>query len=125
VRSAIAAAAALLTAGACLADDIKAVTRPSSDVMLAFVNPGQIKKVLVEEGQSVTVGQELVLQDDDADREQLDQLKAEAETRVRILAAESQLQQKKVDLMRLEGAGKAASTLEVEHARLDVIIANL
>ena len=109
------------------AEGIEAITKPSKDVTLSFLRPGRIATVLVKEGDMVTVGQLLVRQDDEAEQAQLEQLKAQAQDDTRIRAAEADLAQKKVDYQRFEKAAErgAATGLEVEHARLDVTIAEL
>ena len=106
---------------------VEAITKPSKDVTLSFVQPGRIAKVLVKEGDIVKTGQLLVQQDDAAEQVLLAQLKAKAEDTTKIEAAEAQLAQKKVDLKRLQWAAQrgAATKLEVDHARLDVVIADL
>jgi RND family efflux transporter MFP subunit len=106
---------------------ITAITFPIADVTLSFVQPGQIAKVLVKEGDHVKAQQLLVQQDDAAEQAQLLQIKAESEDTTQIEAAEASLAQKKVDLKKLEWvAGRGSATeLEVEHARLDVKIAEL
>lgn len=88
-------------------EGITAITIPSADVTLSFVQPGLISKVLIKEGDKVKVEQMLIQQD--------------------LEAAEASLAQKKVDLKRLEwAAGRGSATdLEVEHARLDVKIAQI
>lgn len=88
-------------------EGITAITIPSADVTLSFVQPGLISKVLIKEGDKVEAGQMLIQQD--------------------LEAAEASLAQKKVDLKRLEWAGKrgSATDLEVEHARLDVKMAQI
>jgi membrane fusion protein (multidrug efflux system) len=65
--------------------------------------------------------------DDSAERELVAQLKAEAENAVRVDAAEAQLNQKKLDLRKTELAHdkEAATIMELEHARLEVLIAEL
>jgi RND family efflux transporter MFP subunit len=111
--------------GAEPAAGIEAITKPSQDVKLGFVRPGVVAKLLVKEGQDVKEGQLLVQQNDFAEQAQLEQLKANAEDQTRVKAAKAQLEQKKVDLVKLEKALKkgASTDLEVEHARLDVVIA--
>jgi RND family efflux transporter MFP subunit len=106
---------------------IEAVTRPSEDVTLSFLRPGQVARVLVGDGQQVEPNQLLVCLDDKAEAAQIEQLKAQAMDTVRIRAAESQLAQKTVDLKKLqEAATRGATTpLEVEHASLEVTIAQL
>ena len=119
----------LLAAGTPMAtqEKVEAITRPSQDVVLSFVRPGQVAEVLVKEGDTVKTGQVLMRLDDKAEQVQMEQLKAQAEDRTRLLAAEAQLAQRRVDLKKTEAARKegAATELEVEHARLDVTIAEL
>jgi len=106
---------------------VRAITRPSSDITLSFVQPGRIAQVLFKEGDMVKAGEVLVRQDDAAERVQLAQLKAQSEDVTQIRASEASLAQKKVDLEKLEkaAASNAATFLEVEHAKLDVTIAQL
>jgi RND family efflux transporter MFP subunit len=106
---------------------IRAVTRPSADITLSFVQPGRIAAIPFQEGDLVDRDQILVRQDDTAEHILLAQLKAQAEDTTQIQAAEASLAQKRVDLAKLEkaAASNAATALEVEHARLDVTIAEL
>jgi len=119
---------------------VESITRPSADVTLSFVRPGKIAKVFVKEGQNVEApkvekppGGEnegiLVKQDDSAELLQLAQLEAQFMKldEVRVKAAVAQLDQKRVDLKKIEQAAEkgAATTLELEHARLEVKIAEL
>ncbi len=106
---------------------IRAITKPSADVIQSFVQPGRIAAVHFKEGDAVKAGQALVQQDDAAEQVLLAQLKAQSEDETQIRASEASLAQKKVDLQKLEkaAASKAATALEVEHARLDVTIAQL
>jgi RND family efflux transporter MFP subunit len=106
---------------------VRAITRPSADITLSFVQPGRIAQVPFKEGDMVKAGVMLVRQDDAAEQVQLAQLKAQAEDTTQIRASEASLAQKKVDLARLEkaAASNAATFLEVEHARLEVTIAQL
>lgn len=118
----------LVAAGSVWASDgIAAVTDPSVDVMLSFLTAGRIAKVLVKEGDIVAPGQLLVRQDDVVEQAQLAMLLADSEDETQILATEATLEQKKVDLKRLVWAAErgAATELEVEHAKLDVRIAEL
>lgn len=107
--------------------DIEAITRPSKDPTLSFVRAGRIAEVLVKKGDVVQAGQVLVRQDDEAEQVQLEQLQAQAEDTTRIAAAQADLDQKKVDLKKYEEAKTkgVATDLEVEHAKLDVTIAQL
>ena len=107
--------------------DIPAITNPSADVILSFVQAGRIAKVHVVEGGSVKADELLVQLDDSVDQAQLAQIKAESEDTTQIEASLASLEQKKVDLKKLEKAAArdAATELEVEHAKLDVKIAEL
>jgi RND family efflux transporter MFP subunit len=120
---------ALLAAAAPLAaqEKIEAVTKPSQDTVLSFVRPGQVAEVLVKEGDTVKAGQVLMRQDDKAELAQMEQLKAQAEDDTHVKAADAQLAQSRVDLKKTEGASKegAATELELDHAKLDVTIAEL
>jgi len=102
-------------------------TQPSADLVLSFVRPGKIAEVRVKEGDAVKPADVLVRLDDEAERVQLAQLKAQADDMIRIRAADAQVDQKREDLKKLEwAAGQgAATTWEVEHARLEVVIGEL
>lgn len=106
---------------------VRAVTRPSADIILSFVQPGRVAEMSVAEGDKVSAGQPLAKLDDAAEQVQLAQLKAQSDDRTQIQASAASLAQKKVDLEKLEvaAARDAATPLEVEHARLDVRIAEL
>lgn len=106
---------------------VEAITKPSKDATLSFVRPGLIKEILVKQGDTVRPGQALAQLDDSAEQAELASLKAQADDLVRVHAAEAQLAQKKVDLTKYERAAKtkAATDLEVEHAKLEVVIAEL
>jgi RND family efflux transporter MFP subunit len=129
VRPLTAIAVVLFIAGAslCSAQGISAITDPSADVMLSFLTAGRIAEVLAKEGDVVKTDQLLARQDDSVEQIQLTQLRASAEDTTQILAAQATLEQKKVDLKRLAWAAErgAATELEVEHAKLDVRIAEL
>jgi RND family efflux transporter MFP subunit len=111
----------------CYGMEIEAVTKPSADIELSFVRVGRVAEVLVKEGDLVKAGQLLANQDDRVEQLQLVQLKAKAVNRTRIEAAAADLRQKEEDLKKIEGAKKkgAATDWEVEHARLNVKIAEL
>jgi len=106
---------------------IGAITRPSADITLSFVQPGRIARTYFKEGDPVEAGFALVQMDDAVEQAQLSQIKAESEDTTQIRASEAQLNQRKVDLQKLEKAAaqNAATALEVEHARLTVLIAQL
>jgi RND family efflux transporter MFP subunit len=108
-------------------ETLQGITAPNADITLSFVVPGRVSDVLVKEGHAVQKGQVLVRLYDEPERIQCEQLKMLSEDRTKILAAEAELEQKKVDLKKLEMARAkgAASDWEVEHLRLNVRIANL
>lgn len=109
------------------AEPLEGITAPNADIMLSFVVPGRISEVLVKEGSVVQKDQLLVRLHDEPERIQCEQLKMLSEDRTKILAAEAELAQKKVDLKKVEMARAkgAASDWEVEHLRLNVRIASL
>ena len=106
---------------------IRAVTNPSADITLSYVQPGRIAKVYFKEGEWVKAGQVLVQQDDAVEQIQLAQLEAASEDTTQIQASEASLAQKRVDLIKLEkaAANNAATELEVEYAKLNVTMAEL
>jgi len=108
-------------------EGVRAVTRPSADVTLSFVQPGRIAQLHFQEGDSVEAGQVLVQEDDGVEKAQLAQLKAESDNLTQIRAAEASLAQKRIDLEKLRTAAEhnAATPLEVQHAQLEVRIAEL
>jgi len=106
---------------------IAAITNPSGDVTLSFVQPGRIARIHFKEGDAVKAGAVLVQLDDSVERARLAQLEADSKNTTNIEAGEASLAQKRVDLKKLEKAASlnAATDLEVEHAKLDVTIAEL
>jgi RND family efflux transporter MFP subunit len=106
---------------------VRTFTRASADATLSFVQPGRSTGILFKEGATVQAGQILVRLDDSLEQAQLAQILAQSEDTTQIRASEASLQQKKVDLQKLEKAAerKAATELEVEHAKLEVLIAQL
>jgi RND family efflux transporter MFP subunit len=106
---------------------IAAITTPSADVTLSFIQPGRVAKVYLKEGDPVKTGQLIAQQDDAVEQAQLAQIKAQAEDTTQIQASQASLDQKRVDLRKLKNAAEhgAATELEVEHAVLDVKIAEL
>ncbi|MHC4726740.1 MAG: efflux RND transporter periplasmic adaptor subunit [Planctomycetota bacterium] len=106
---------------------VRAITNPSSDITLSYVQPGRISKVHFKEGAWVKAGQVLVQQDDAVEQIQLAQLRAARDDTTQVQASEASLAQKKVDLQKLEKAAaqNAATELEVEHAKLSVKMAGL
>ncbi|MCP4452509.1 MAG: efflux RND transporter periplasmic adaptor subunit [Planctomycetes bacterium] len=106
---------------------IRAVTRPSADVQLSFVLPGRVALMMQKDGASIQAGDKLVQLDDAVEQVALAQIRAVSQDRTQILASQASLDQKRVDLKKLEkaAAARAVTKLEVEHAKLDVTIAEL
>ncbi len=106
---------------------VRAITVPSADITLSYVQPGRIAGVYFKEGEWVKAGQVLIQQDDTVEQIQLAQLEAASEDTTQIQAMEASLAQKRVDLQKLEkaAASNAATELEVEYAKLDVTMAEL
>jgi multidrug efflux system membrane fusion protein len=106
---------------------IEAFTKPNFDAILSFAVPGTIADISVEIGQKVKKGQVLARQEDAVERHRQSQMQAQAENTIKIRAATAQLDQKKVDLERTKTASKegAATDLEIEYARLDVLTQEL
>ncbi|MFB0553140.1 MAG: efflux RND transporter periplasmic adaptor subunit [Phycisphaerae bacterium] len=106
---------------------VRAITVPSADITLSYVQPGRIARVYFKEGEWVKAGQVLIQQDDAVEQIQLAQLQAASEDTTQIQASEASLAQKRVDLQKLEkaAANNAATELEVEYAKLNVKMAEL
>lgn len=116
-----------VSAPAFCAVGIEAITKPSADITLSFVQPGRIAKVLPKEGDSVKAQQVIVQQDDAVAQAQLEQTKALSENTTQIEASKASLEQKKIDLDKLQWAAErgAATELEVAHAKLEAVIADM
>jgi len=107
--------------------EVQAITMPSADITLSFIVPGRIAEILVKEGDTVAKDQVLAKLDDAPERIQTQQLKIQATDRNKILSAEAEFAQKRVDLKKLKAARRkgAASDWEIEHMGLSVRIAEL
>jgi RND family efflux transporter MFP subunit len=112
----------LLTASFANSQGFEAVSKPSADIVLSFVKPGRILKVLCEEGDTVGKGKLLAKQEDKAEKIRVDMLAAQAEDETKIQMTEAELFQKQKDLSKLEEAllKGAATDWETDHARLEV-----
>jgi RND family efflux transporter MFP subunit len=108
-------------------DGIEAVSYPSADVILSFVQPGRVAEVIPAEGDAVTKDQILVRLDDSVERVRLDMLRAQSEVKSQIDASRATLEQRQLDLEKLKWAFErgASTDQEVAHASLDVRIAKL
>lgn len=102
-------------------------TIPSADVTLSFTQPGRLIELHFAEGATVKSGDLIAKQDDTLEQARLAQAIAKAEDTTQIKASEASLEQKRVDLKKIEIAAQhnAVAPLEVEHAQLNVKIAEL
>lgn len=100
--------------------EIEAITRPSADIALSFVQSGKVRDVSVVTGDRVKPGQILAHLEDSVEMVQYEIYTRRAEDMTRIEMAAAELLQKEKDLERMEAAQKegAVPDLEVEHARL-------
>jgi RND family efflux transporter MFP subunit len=121
------ACASLARADSSSSSAIEAVTKPSDDRSLAFVHPGRMGDVFVKEGDRVSKDQILCRQDISEETSELKQAQMQAADDTRVAAQDATLQQKKSDLEKTEWSAKqkAATQFELEHAKLDVTIADL
>lgn len=113
------------TVNAAFGNENTAMTKPSADVTLSFVQAGRVSKINFREGDTVKVGDVLVQQDNVVELVRLAQLEAESKNNTKIQASELSLAQRRVDLERLEARPKAVTKTELEHARLALDIAEL
>lgn len=101
---------------------ISAITQPSDVSKRAFQDIGVVAKVLVKDGDMVTLDQVLMQLDDDIDQAQVKQLKIEADSTARIEAAEAELALRKSEYDKISHAGNTGySPRETEEARLKMI----
>ena len=121
----ITAALLIVTADAWPDDGIEAITIPSADVTLSFIQPGRIAKVHVREGDLVKANQVLIRQDDAAEQALLSLIREQSKDTTQIEAQKAGLTQKRVYLEKLKWAAErgSATELEVEEAELGVKIA--
>ena len=98
-------------------------TKPSVEHKLTFQAPGLIREVPVKLGDRVKQDQVLASIDDEIEQKELERLKLEAESSVKIDAAKADLEAKKVVLGRKEQMFKdnVGSQSELDEARLDVV----
>ena len=104
---------------------ITAITNPSEDVTLSFVQAGSIARINYRQGDLVKVGDVLVQQDDTVEQIRLAQLEAQSQDTSKVKAAELTLKQRGVDLERMKAAGASVTPTEVDYAELNLQIAEL
>jgi len=99
-------------------------TGPSKTVTLSAQVPGIVKEIFVKPGDEVKTGDPLLQQDDREAVNQLQILEQEANSNIRVDAAEADLAQKNVELKRIQKLFndeiRGATDLELERAQLDV-----
>ncbi|MBT3198881.1 MAG: HlyD family efflux transporter periplasmic adaptor subunit [Phycisphaerales bacterium] len=132
LASAVVLSMVLLTGTAAAPDNkpvyqYTAIARASEDITVSATMAVRVEKVFVKDGDTVKPDQPLVQLDDKAERVQMEQLKAQADDKTHVEAAEAQLAQKKVDLAGIVEAREknAATELELQHAKLEVTISAL
>jgi RND family efflux transporter MFP subunit len=101
------------------------ITKPSVHAKLALPQFGQVLELPVKEGTAVKAGDVLLRQDDRQEVAALEALRLEAESTVRVDAAEADLKIKEGQHKRLADmqAGGNANPLEVEEAWIKVVYA--
>lgn len=104
-----------------------AVARPWREVDLSFSRPGRVAKVFIHRGDVVKAGELLARQDDRQQVIAARMAELSARSQLRIEAAQAELAQDQISLKEiLWAAGKhAATTFEVQRARLKVTIDKL
>ena len=117
----------MVLASPCVAQDFRAITDPSKDVTLSFLQPGRIAEVLVKPGDLVSADDPLVRQDDGVEQVRLAQLKAQAEDRTNIEIAEAALKQTEENLAKVVEmkARKVATDWELREAKLNLLVTRL
>lgn len=102
------------------------ITKPSVHAKLALPQFGQVLELPVKEGDAVKKGGPLLRQDDRQEVALLEALRLEAESTVRVEAAEADLKIKQVQHKRLEDLAKNgnANPTEVEEAWVKVVYAD-
>jgi RND family efflux transporter MFP subunit len=102
--------------------DVEAITKPSADISLSFVQHGKVDKVTIREGGHVSVGDLLASLEGQVEMVQYQLLAAKANDTTIIKIGQAELLQKKEDLLKMEEAYRngAVTDWEVDHARLGV-----
>ncbi len=107
------------------ASPIKTYTKPCVDIVLSFVRLGKIAKIAVKDGDIVMPGQLLVQLDDSAEKAAVDRLAAKANQDLPIQEGKAKLDQAKLDLKKRVKHPNGVSAMEVEHARLTVVLSEI
>jgi len=101
-------------------------TKPWERAEMTLPSYGIIREIKVREGDRVKVGDVLLKQDDRADVKALEQFRLEADSTVRVEAAQADLEVKKNQLKREEDLEKqqAGNRIQLEEARMKVVYAD-
>jgi len=107
--------------------EFEAITKPSQDISLSFVQHGKIDEIKVQEGDRVAAGDLLVSLEGQVEMIQFKLLEARANNSTFIKIATAGLFQKKAYLKKMEEAQRngAVTDWEVDHARLEAETAQL
>ncbi len=100
--------------------DVEAITKPSADISLSFVQHGKVDKLTVSEGHHVSVGDLLASLEGQVEMVQYQLLTAKANDTTIIKIGQAEFLQKREDLLKMEEAHRngAVTDWEVDHARL-------
>jgi len=100
--------------------EIEAITKPSADISLSFVQHGKVHEVTVREGDHVAAGDPLASLEGQVEMVQYQLLTAKANDTTIIKIGQAELLQKEKDLQKMKEAQRngAVTDWEVDHARL-------
>ena len=107
--------------------EIEAITKPSADISLSFVQHGKVDEVIVRKGDLVAAGDLLASLEGQVEMIKFELLSAKANDTTIINIAKAEHSQKKEDLQKMEEAQRngAVTDWEVDHARLAAETAQL
>lgn len=97
-----------------LAEEFEGVTAPSADVSASFTLPALVEELKVKEGQFVTKGQVLAIQNKSIEEQQLVRLRKEASASAMIDKARTEIEFLSKDVKQLEEALKKGATSKKE-----------
>ncbi len=105
----------------------EAITKPSADIELSFIQPGKISEIVKHEGVVVQKGDLLISLEDEVEMVQYQIISARAGNTNGIDITRVEKNQKEKDFQKMEWALKkgAVTDWEVEHARMALDTANL
>ncbi len=100
--------------------EVQGVSRPFYDASLSFSVPGTIGDILIEEGDEVFEGQELIRLDSRAESARIKLIENEINADIKQRTLLSRAEQSRVDMVRYQDAKRhnAATAVEVQHSQL-------